>query len=161
LRRNNRAALWDDVELEIRAGVESPGEKFLNTSTVQICKLLDSADIRGHSFTVPTQALEFVGEIRDIHIASMLPNAIRGNHYHQRRREAIVIIHDGDCSVHWQEPASSEIHHQSLAKAGSHLVLIPAEISHAVRNDGSQELWIVALSSEPYEPYETVASKLI
>jgi mannose-6-phosphate isomerase-like protein (cupin superfamily) len=33
--------------------------------------------------------------------------------------------------------------------------------SHAVRNDGAIPLWLVACSSELYDPTETVARKVI
>jgi len=40
-------------------------------------------------------------------------------------------------------------------------VLILPGTSHAVRNQGTVPLWLVACSSEPYDPAETVARKVV
>jgi oxalate decarboxylase/phosphoglucose isomerase-like protein (cupin superfamily) len=41
------------------------------------------------------------------------------------------------------------------------LKLVPSGAAHAVRNDGAADLWMVAVSSEPYNPAETVKRGLI
>ncbi|HZQ25907.1 MAG TPA: hypothetical protein VFA89_24155 [Terriglobales bacterium] len=128
---------------------------------VTIFDLPDHGDLRGHSFTLPEQVLEFVGGVLDVHVASMLAGAVRGNHYHLRRREAIVLAHEGDCSVHWQNDENSEIRHRPLQGGGCQVVLVPPGASHAVRNDSDHTLWLVAYSSQPYDPVETIARKII
>ncbi len=66
---------------------------------LRIIKLNDSGDTRGYSFTVPAEVLKFLSRIRDVHVASMVAGAVRGNHFHLRRREAIVIVHHGEWSL--------------------------------------------------------------
>jgi hypothetical protein len=46
---------------------------------------------------------------------------------------------------------------------GNHtvLVLLSPGASHAVRNDGKAELWLVAISSESYDPAESVTRKVV
>jgi dTDP-4-dehydrorhamnose 3,5-epimerase-like enzyme len=63
----------------------------MNTK-VQITQLNNNGDARGFSFMAPAEALAFVGRMADVHLASMKPGAVRGNHYHLRRREAIVVL---------------------------------------------------------------------
>ncbi len=128
---------------------------------IQIIELANSGDGRGLSFTLPTEALSFVRRMEDVHLASTLPGAVRGNHYHLRRREAIVILPGTKWSLHWDEGEGSEVQQRSFEGAGAVLVLVSPGASHAVRNDGEGTLWLAAISSEPYDPAESVTRKVV
>ena|SRR5712691_7625554 len=127
---------------------------------LRIIKLNDSGDTRGYSFTVPAEALKFLSRIRDVHVASMVAGAVRGNHFHLRRREAIVIVHNGEWSLHWDEGEPTPAQHRQFSGAGATLILVDPGASHAVRNDGDQPISLVALSSEVYDPAESVVRKV-
>jgi oxalate decarboxylase/phosphoglucose isomerase-like protein (cupin superfamily) len=128
---------------------------------IQITELGNAGDARGFSFTTPSQALEFVGRVADMHLASTAPGAVRGNHYHLRRREAIVILPGAAWSLHWDEGEGTVAQHRSFEGKSAVVVLVSPGASHAVRNDGATPLWLVACSSEPYDPTETVARKVV
>jgi oxalate decarboxylase/phosphoglucose isomerase-like protein (cupin superfamily) len=96
-----------------------------------------------------------------MHLASTLPGAIRGNHYHTRKREAIVFLPGAAWSLHWDNGDATLPQHRSFDGTCAVLVLISPGCSHAVRNDGTSPLWLVAGSSESYDPSETVARKVI
>ena len=128
---------------------------------VRVSDVPDSGDRRGSSFTLPAEALEFVGEVRDVHIASMVPGAVRGNHYHTRRREAIVVLNESPWSLYWDEGEGTALEKLSFEEAGATLILVLPGASHALKNDGNREMSIVAFSSETYDPAETVARKLV
>jgi oxalate decarboxylase/phosphoglucose isomerase-like protein (cupin superfamily) len=128
---------------------------------LRISELSNNGDARGFSFTVPADALDFLGRIADIHLASTLPGAVRGNHYHLRRREVIIILPGPAWSLHWDEGEGMAAQHRSFDGSGAVLVLVSPGSSHAVRNNGAGPLWLVASSSEPYDPAETVARKVV
>ncbi len=128
---------------------------------IQISEINNSGDVRGFSYTAPPEALAFLEGILDIHMASTLPGAVRGNHYHLRRREAIVIPPGTAWSLHWDEGEGMTAQHRSFDGSGAVLVLVSPGASHAVRNDGTMPLWLVACSSETYDPAETVARKVV
>lgn len=133
---------------------------------IQITELGKCGDARGLSFTAPAEALAFVGRMADVHLASTKPGAIRGNHYHLRRREAIVVLPGTKWSLHWDEgdpdgSNASASQHRSFAGASAVLVLISPGASHAVRNDGDDVLWLVAISSQAYDPAESVTRKVV
>jgi dTDP-4-dehydrorhamnose 3,5-epimerase-like enzyme len=128
---------------------------------IQVCEISNTGDARGFSFTMPSEALDFLGRIADIHMTSTGPGAVRGNHYHLRRREAIVILPGAAWSLHWDEGEGTAAQHHSFDSSGAVLVLVSPGASHAVRNDGSGLLWLVACSSEAYDPTETVARKVV
>jgi dTDP-4-dehydrorhamnose 3,5-epimerase-like enzyme len=128
---------------------------------IQISELDNSGDGRGFSFTTPPQALDFLGRIADIHLASTKPGAIRGNHYHIRKQEAIVFLPGAAWSLHWDEGEGTALQRRDFDGSCAVLALISPGASHAVRNDGTTILWLIACSSEPYDPAQIVARKVV
>lgn len=128
---------------------------------VRISELRNSGDARGFSFTAPAEGLAFVGRMSDVHLASTLPGAVRGNHYHLRRREAIVVLPGARWSFHWDEDETNGPQHREFEGSSAVLILISPGASHAVRNDGNEPLWLVAISSETYDPAESVTRKVV
>jgi len=136
------------------------------TGTVRITELGNNGDGRGLSFTAPTGALAFVGRMSDVHLASIKPGAVRGNHYHLRRREAIVVLPGTKWSLHWDEGDPQGSHasapqHRAFDGSSAVVVLVSPGASHAVQNDGDAVLWLVAISSETYDPAESVTRKVV
>jgi dTDP-4-dehydrorhamnose 3,5-epimerase-like enzyme len=131
------------------------------TAKIQIFELGNSGDTRGFSFTAPADALAFVGRMSDVHLASTKPGAVRGNHYHLRRREAIAVLPGTKWSLHWDEDENAGAQHRSFDGLSAVLVLISPGASHAVRNDGDELMWLVAISSETYDPAESVTRKVV
>ena len=128
---------------------------------IQITELRNGGDARGFSFTVPAEALAFVGRMADVHLASTRPGAVRGNHYHLRRREAIVVLPGAKWSLHWDEGAAETAQHREFSGESAVMVLVSPGASHAVRNDSDGLLWLVAISSETYDPGESVARRVV
>ena|SRR5579863_3033011 len=128
---------------------------------LEILELKNSGDARGESFTMPAEALAFLGRVNDLHLAATAPGAIRGNHFHLRRREAIVLLPGTAWSLHWDEGQDQLAQHRQFNGTNAVLILVSPGASHAVRCDGKAPLWLVAASSEPYDPTETVARKVV
>jgi len=128
---------------------------------IQISELNNGGDARGFSFTAPAQALQFVGRMSDVHLSSSKPGAVRGNHYHLKRREAIMVLPGVKWSFHWDEGENKVAQHREFDGRGAVRVLVSPGASHAVRNDGEGELRLVAISSEVYDPAESVTRKVV
>lgn len=128
---------------------------------IQITELSSRGDTRGFSFTAPAEALAFVGRMADVHLASTRPGTVRGNHYHLRRREAIVVLPGAKWSLHWDDGDASTARHREFSGETAVLVLVSPRASHAVRNDSDDLLWLVAISSETYDPAESVARRVV
>lgn len=128
---------------------------------IQISELGNSGDGRGFSFSPPREALDFLGRIADMHLASTAPGAVRGNHFHMRKREAIVILPGAGWSFHWDEGEGTPARHRRFDGSTAVLVLVSPGNSHAVRNDGGALLWLVACSSEPYDPTQVVGRNVV
>jgi dTDP-4-dehydrorhamnose 3,5-epimerase-like enzyme len=128
---------------------------------IQITELGNRGDARGFSFTAPAEALAFVGWVADVHLASTKAGAVRGNHYHLRRREAIVVLPGAKWSLHWDEGEGAAAEHREFSGESAVLVLVSPGASHAVRNDSEGTLWLVAISSESYDPAESVGRRVV
>jgi oxalate decarboxylase/phosphoglucose isomerase-like protein (cupin superfamily) len=129
--------------------------------SIQISELPGDRDGRGISLSMPREAFEFVGEVKDVHVSFCVPGAIRGNHYHIRKHRAILVLPGAEWSLHWDEGEGTVIQRRSFDGRHAVLVLIPPGASHAVRNDGKATLWLVACSSSPYDASEVVARKVV
>lgn len=127
----------------------------------QIIELQNSGDARGPSFSIPAPALTFVGELGDVHVVSAKPGAIRGNHVHLRRREALLVLPGANWSLHWDEGAALGAEHRDFEGNSATLILVPPGAAHAVRNDGDRDLWLMVISSGAYDPAETVRRQLV
>lgn len=128
---------------------------------IQITELSNRGDVRGSSFTVPADALAFVGRIADVHLATTKPGAVRGNHYHLKRRQAIMALPGARWSLHWDHGEGSAAQHREFDGSRSVLTLLPTGYSIAVRNDGESDLWVVTISSEPYDPADSIPRKVV
>lgn len=137
------------------------------TAKVQITELISHGDTRGPFFTAPPEAIAFVGEISEMHIVSAKPGTARGNHYHQHRREALVVLPGAKWSLHWDDGQTNDgqdwpVHHRQFSGESAVTVLISPGASHAARNDddGDRPLWLIAISSGSYDPADTVRHNL-
>ena len=119
-------------------------------------ELPNMGDARGNSFTVSPDILSFLGRIADIHVASVLPGAVRGNHFHTRRKEVLVVLHESGWRLHWDEGENTPAQVKEFSGPGAEVILIERGSSHAVQNSGTRTLAIIGLSSEPYDPQETI-----
>jgi dTDP-4-dehydrorhamnose 3,5-epimerase-like enzyme len=133
----------------------------MSTSKVQIADLENFGDQRGFSFTIPPEALRFLERVEDVHIAAILPGAVRGNHFHERRREVLVFTYNGEWSFHWDEGPDTAAQHRTFQGEGAVLITISPGASHAVRNDCPEVLTLIAASSEIYDAQDSIARKVI
>ena len=46
---------------------------------------------RGASFSFPQEIFDFLGNVDEVHMAEIVPGAVRGNHYHRSKKEVLVI----------------------------------------------------------------------
>jgi dTDP-4-dehydrorhamnose 3,5-epimerase-like enzyme len=134
---------------------------IIGTMQIAIRELENDGDKRGFSFGVPSEAIDFVGHVADLHISSSEPGAVRGNHFHRSKRRAVLILPGVAWSLHWDEGAGTAVQRRGFDGKCAVLALISPGTSHAVRNDGDATLWLVAWSSESYDPSEVVARKVV
>ncbi|WP_327008427.1 hypothetical protein OHA72_14940 [Dactylosporangium sp. NBC_01737] len=119
---------------------------------IEIEQIANSGDARGGSFPVDPSRFGSPFPIHDMHISTLLPGHIRGDHYHVKRNE-ILIVSPG---VRWTLffDAGPDTVPEKLEFDGSTAVVmsVPPLVSHAIRNDGDGALHIIGLTDGPYDP---------
>lgn len=109
-------------------------------------RIRPSTDRRGIVFEpLSTEALT---EQRNSHVVVSRPGAVRGNHYHRRGVETLVIvgpalvrIRDGGDTADIVVPAEA-----------IYRLIIPPGVAHAVKNTGTRDSILVAFNTEPHDP---------
>jgi dTDP-4-dehydrorhamnose 3,5-epimerase-like enzyme len=107
-------------------------------------------DDRGFSASITRRFLERIGPVQDVHVTTVAPGAVRGNHFHVERRELLAVGYRGRWSLHWDTGAGTVVHSRRFDGVGQCLVYPPPHWSHAVSNDGDVDLVVVGLSDRPY-----------
>ena len=85
------------------------------------------------------------GIISDIHMVSMKPGAIRGNHYHMHKTENILIV-GSTCRVLVVDNNTKEKEEKILENNEKLLFVIPPDITHAIENIGNEVSYLFCFS---------------
>jgi predicted RNase H-like nuclease len=108
---------------------------------VLVTQLAARTDLRGSSFGIEVP----FASVGECHVATIRPGAVRGNHFHLKRREVLIVLFSDRWTLLWDEGENTPV--QSRAFEGSGAVLMDADplCAHAVRNDGARDLQIFVL----------------
>lgn len=91
---------------------------------------------------------EFLANQKNTHVVVSRPGAVRGNHYHIRGTETLVVC--GPALVRIRKDKHTEDF--SIPAAATCRLLIPPGISHAIQNTGETDGLLVAFNTEPHDP---------
>lgn len=119
---------------------------------VQFVSLRSGGDVRGESYAPDGDWSGFLRGVEDFHVMTILPGHVRGNHYHTRRREILIVTYCDRWSFHWDNGEGTSLQQREFHGKGAVLVRISPDSSHAVRNDGAAELYIAALADGCFDP---------
>lgn len=114
---------------------------------IEITKLKNYGDIRGALYNISDSDMQFLDKIQNIHFGKILPNCIRGNHYHHQGKEMLIIGYSDTWTLAWAKKDSAEISKKELTGSGAILIKIHEGIVHSVKNNGNRDLEIIALSN--------------
>lgn len=126
------------------AGQDSPPAIDVRTAP-------DAGDPRGLAFTVSPQALAAIGGVADVHLMTVRPGSVRGNHLHARKREVLVVLHRDDWELHWEDSAGVR-RCRVFAGSGGVTLTVQPSVPHAIRNTGTADLIVAGLSPVPFDP---------
>lgn len=83
-----------------------------------------------------------------LHLASMAPGAVRGNHRHRRLNE-LIFVWGGRSAWRVEGPDGGEEFELSAAELT--VVEIPAGLGHAVRNIDDHLIYLLSYYDQPYD----------
>lgn len=102
------------------------------------------------------------GRIKNVHLASILPGTVRGNHFHMRKTEFALMIGSGCQFLSIDNSTAIEEH---IMTDGSEpvLVRIPPKISHAFKNVGNSAIYLFCYSDQPFDPKnpDVISNKIL
>ncbi len=114
---------------------------------------LDHSDGRGDSLALPARFLAEFGCLRELHLVTLAPRAVRGNHVHDHD-EMLLVLHRGNWVLHWwQEGQDTESRH--FSGVGQQLITLPAGLWHALKNLADTELIVTSASASTFDPQAT------
>lgn len=119
---------------------------------VKIVTVADSGDERGCSFTLPDVWNRFLVSLADMHVTTIRPGHSRGNHYHARHREILVVVYRDTWAFYWDSGAGTGVEHRIFHGRGSAVIEVLPSASHAVVNTGSRDIVVLGMSDARYNP---------
>ena len=81
-----------------------------------------------------------------LHLITIAPGQVRGQHLHPGKREWLYVFH-GEGRLFWRPPGEGV--QEKLLNDTRILVTIPPGIPHALRNEGSGPLYLLAWRAAP------------
>ena len=119
---------------------------------VNIYHLENRGDSRGNAFIIPQKSIEFVKPITEMHYVTMIPGAVRGNHFHNNRRELVILNYESDWELSWQASEKDEIKSEHFSGQGTVVIEIQSKVIHAFKNTGAAHLHLFCYSNHQGEP---------
>ena len=89
--------------------------------------------------------------IKQIYFSTSKPNAIRGNHYHKHKVEWFSVV-KGKAKLVLEDNESKEREELMLSDDTPAIVKIPPNISHAIQNIGDDEMYLIVIVNEVFNP---------
>jgi dTDP-4-dehydrorhamnose 3,5-epimerase-like enzyme len=131
-------------------------------ATVRIVELNDQGDNRGSAYVLSRESIAFLNVLRAMHLTTLKPGHVRGNHYHVKQRETILIMHSDTWQFSWDTGIDTPEQTTHFSSSGTVLVQVEPLASHAVKNTGTRDLTILSCSDQPYDPQNPdVRSRLL
>lgn len=119
--------------------------------TLRVTPLRDTGDARGNSFSIGGLLAALLGSVEDAHLATIVPGAIRGNHYHVLRREAILVLYTDSWTLHYDNGDGTPAVRRTFEGGGAALLDVDPLCAHAIENTGARQLVLIGCSNGPYD----------
>lgn len=84
-------------------------------------------------------------ELEEMHVVSLRPGAVRGNHVHDEGTEWLLIC-GGPAVAAWRAPGQESVGRMEVPGDTPVLLEFPAGTEHAVRNDGAAVIHLMGFT---------------
>ena len=123
-----------------------------------IIELATKEDKRG--FTVKPFEGKELDSIYNVHLVSLNPGTVRGNHFHPTQREYIFIM-GNKAKLVIVDNATGTRSEKILEGKGCSLIIVPPKVAHAVKNIGNETIYLLCYTDNPLSPEKDVIKKVI
>jgi hypothetical protein len=131
---------------------EKDNVEVVQMKPIELRWIENRGDLRGDSYYIPREAIDFVEAVDEIHFATILPNAIRGNHYHIGKKELILLIFSDSWRLAWAPLEAVDVTTQNIEGEGAILIKVQPKIVHAIKNTGRRPIHLASFSRKRYDP---------
>jgi dTDP-4-dehydrorhamnose 3,5-epimerase-like enzyme len=114
--------------------------------SVMIEQVLLHRDRRGSVFE-PLDPERIPGQ-RNVHVVVTEPGCVRGNHYHRRGTEVLIV--QGPALVCIRD--GQEVRDTVISEGAATRFIIPPGVAHAIQNTGSRPTLVVAFRDLAHDP---------
>ncbi|MGA2192539.1 MAG: cupin domain-containing protein [Nitrospirota bacterium] len=87
-------------------------------------------------------------DIRGVHVVAISPGQVRGNHYHEKTNETLLVF-SGRGVFYWED--GSGISERVIDREPT-LIRIPPGVRHAFRNIGDDTVYLLAVRDGEFDP---------
>ena len=129
------------------------------TAGLQVIPLDATRDTRGFAVAPITDTDLASGRAANLHVVSMHPGAVRGNHRHEGRTETVCVL-AGTVLARFEDAEGAPAEHR--VEAGHPVAFrIPPGVAHAFCNEGPDTAVLLSYSDRPFHPADTSRAALI
>jgi dTDP-4-dehydrorhamnose 3,5-epimerase-like enzyme len=112
---------------------------------IQIKEIEFNQDDRGWSIKPIADEEIRTSKISDVHMVSMRPGAIRGNHYHVYKTEHMLVI-GGTCRFVSMDNNTKKREEKIIEQNKKILLVIPPNVTHAIENVSNEISYLLCYS---------------
>ncbi len=121
---------------------------------VEVIDCIQHEDERGWVAWPVISHLLVQGKISDLHVPSMKPGAVRGNHYHQHTNEYAFVL-SGPCRALFYNNTTGEQWEFVVTQHKPKLFKIHPNVTHAFKNESNQDIFLVCYNESLQERSDT------
>jgi dTDP-4-dehydrorhamnose 3,5-epimerase-like enzyme len=85
------------------------------------------------------------GDIKNLHVVSLQPGVVRGDHYHKLQLEFLVLM-GGKVEVKWQAPGEEARHSRTVDTQSPVLLRVPPNVVHSIKNVSDEVVYVICYS---------------
>jgi len=90
-------------------------------------------------------------DIKQIYFSITVPGAVRGNHYHKRKVEWFCVL-KGVARLLMEDNNTKERKELILYGDCPKVVKIPPNVTHAIENIGDEDMYLMVIANEVFDP---------
>ncbi len=125
---------------------------------VEIINIKKFSDERGS--LIKAVKKEYVKDkFGEVYITFTNPGSIRANHYHHKTTEWFYVI-KGSALLLLEDNQTKDQKQLVLSSDIPQLIRVPADVKHAIKNTGKEDLILFAFADKPYDPLDTIQANL-
>lgn len=109
-------------------------------------------DPRGTILMLDAEIEAFLGAVKSAHAGTVLPGALRGDHYHLARKEILLAMPGAAWTLYWDDGEGQPRQTRRFDGGGMVLVRIPPGSAHAIASDGEGTLSFISFQDGGWTP---------